>query len=57
MVPPAYETPVGHKLRRELEEAQAACIARLVELRRAVATCGGILCGMIGVAAIIAAFA
>jgi hypothetical protein len=70
----AHEDRVGHKMRRELEEAQAGRAARLVDLRSAAvrittigeyyalrsrntwATYGGILCGLIGTAAIIAAF-
>jgi hypothetical protein len=71
----AHEKPIGRKMARELEEAQAARAARLAELRSAAArittigeyyalrsrntwaTYGGIMCGLIGTAAIIAAFA
>jgi len=71
----AQEKPTGRKMAGELQEAQAARAARLMELRSAAArittigeyyalrsrktwaTYGGILCGLIGAAAIIAAFA
>ena len=71
----AHEKPIGHRMIGELEEAQAARAARLVDLRSAAArittigeyyvlrsrstwaTYAGILCGLIGTAAIIAAFA
>jgi hypothetical protein len=71
----AHEKPAGRKMAHELEEAQAARAARLMELRSAAArittigeyyvlrsrstwaTYGGILSGLIGTAAIIAAFA
>ena len=71
----AHEHAAGHKVRHELQEAQAARAVRLVELRTAAAsittigeyyalksrstwaTYAGILCGLIGTAAIIAAFA
>jgi hypothetical protein len=71
----AHEKSAGRKMAHELEEAQAARAARLVELRSAAArittigeyyvlrsrstwaTYGGILSGLIGTAAIIAAFA
>jgi hypothetical protein len=71
----AHEKPVGHRMAREIGEAQAARAARLVELRSAAArittigeyyalrrrntwaTYGGIMCGLTGTAAIVAAFA
>lgn len=71
----AHEQEAGRKMHHELEGAQAARAARLVELRGAAArvaiigeyyalrrrstwaTYAGILCGLIGTASIIAAFA
>jgi hypothetical protein len=71
----AHEKPTGRKMAAELQEAQAARAARLMELRSAAArittigeyyalrsrntwaTYCGIVCGLIGTAAIIAAFA